>query len=93
MLAGTRNEEMDSIGQISYKQLKNRFRQIQYRPKFVLGCEFDQQLLYDCSTSEQTLSEPIAAVTIDSSKIKEKFEMSNRKKRESSRFSDINMGD
>lgn len=42
MLAGMRNEETDSIGQIIFKQLKNRFRKMQYRPKFVLGCDFDQ---------------------------------------------------
>lgn len=55
MLAGTRNEDMDALGQIAFKQLKNRFRQIQYRPRFVLGCVFEQQLLYDVSESEQDL--------------------------------------
>lgn len=61
MLAATRNEEMDALGQLSFKQLKNRFRKMQYRPRFVLGCEFDQQLFYDVSDSEQNLSVSVSA--------------------------------
>lgn len=80
MLAGMRNEETDSIGQIIFKQLKNRFRKMQYKPKFVLGCDFDQQLFYDLSQSEQNLIEDTAVSQIDSAKIQEKFQASKRRK-------------
>ena len=90
MLAGMRNEETDSIGQIVFKQLKNRFRKMQYRPKFVLGCDFDQQLFYDLSQSEQTLVEDTAAVQIDSAKIQEKFQANKRRK---GRFENVDVGE
>ena len=90
MLAGMRNEETDSIGQIIFKQLKNRFRKMQYRPKFVLGCDFDQQLFYDLSQSEQTLVEDTAAVQIDSAKIQEKFQANKRRR---GRFENVDVGE
>lgn len=90
ILAGMRNEETDSLGQIIFKQLKNRFRKMQYRPKFVLGCEFDQQLLFDVSNQEQTLVEPTPAADLDSSSIQAKFESRFRKKRQ---FSGVDVGD
>lgn len=43
----TRNEELDSLGKISCKQLKNRYHNTTYRPRFLLGCEFDKMLLSD----------------------------------------------
>lgn len=90
MLAASRNEEMDAVGQISFKQLKNRFRIMNYRPRFILGSEFDQQLLFDVSESQQTLSEPVAHV--DSKSVQEKFESRfNRKSR--GRLTGIDMGD
>jgi hypothetical protein len=90
MLAASRNEEMDAIGQLSYKQLKNRFRNMSYRPKFVIGVEFDQQLLYDVTESQQTLAEPVARV--DSKEMQSKFETRfNRKTR--GRLTGIDMGD
>lgn len=92
MLAGMRNEETDAIGQIVFKQLKNRFRKMQYRPKFVLGCEFDQQLLFDVSTGEQTLTVETPAIKLDSSSIQEKFESSLRKKRKH-RFDGVDVGE
>lgn len=66
MLAATRSEEMDAIGQLGFKQLKNRFRKMQYRPRFVMGCEFDQQLFYDVSDSEQDLAVSIPARSVTS---------------------------
>lgn len=90
MLAGMRNEETDSIGQIIFKQLKNRFRKMQYRPKFVLGCDFDQQLFYDLSQSEQNLVADTAAIEVDSAKIQEKFQAHKRKK---NRFENVDIGE
>jgi archaellum biogenesis ATPase FlaH len=90
MLAASRNDEMDAVGQISYKQLKNRFRNMSYRPRFILGSEFEQQLLLDVAESQQTLSEPVAH--IDSRKIQEKFE-NKFNKQPRGRLTGIDMGD
>ncbi len=89
MLAGMRTDETDSIGQIIFKQLKNRFRKMQYKPKFVLGCDFDQQLFYDLSQSEQNLVADTAAVQIDSAKIQEKFQANKRRR---GRFENVDVG-
>lgn len=92
LFAAMRNEETDAIGQIIFKQLKNRFRQIQYRPKFVLGCEFEQQLFYDLSQNERDLPSPTPAVLIDSSQIQAKFER-NLRKNKKNRFEGVDIGD
>lgn len=92
LFAAMRNEETDAIGQIIFKQLKNRFRQIQYRPKFVLGCEFEQQLFYDLSQNESNLPSPTPAVLIDSSQIQAKFER-NLRKNKKNRFEGVDIGD
>lgn len=89
--AGMRNEETDAIGQIVFKQLKNRFRKMQYKPKFVLGCEFEQQLFYDLSSGEQNLAVELPTSQINSSKIQEKFESSL--KRRKNRFSGVDVGE
>lgn len=91
LLAGMRNDETDAIGQIIFKQLKNRFRQMQYKPKFVLGCEFEQQLFYDLSSSEQNLTAEPPAVQVDYSRIQEKFESSIKKRK--NRFSNVDVGE
>ena len=93
MLAGMRNEETDNIGQIVFKQLKNRFRKMQYRPKFVLGCEFDQQLFYDLSESEQNLVTATASNQIDTQKIQDKFMTSLDRKKRKNRFEGVDTGD
>lgn len=90
MLAGMRNEETDAMGQIIFKQLKNRFRKMQYKPKFVLGCDFDKQTFYDVSQGTQNLVEQTAAVQIDSSKIQEKFQLSRKKR---NRFEGVDTGE
>lgn len=92
MLAASRNEEMDAIGQIGFKQLKNRFRNMSYKPRFILGSDFEQQLLFDVAESEQTLSEPVAHV--DSKTVQEKFESRfNSSKRTRGKLTGIDMGD
>lgn len=47
ILALTRNEELDQLGQIAVKQLKNRYKNMRYKHRFVLGVDLDKQLLYD----------------------------------------------
>lgn len=90
MWAGMRNEETDAMGQIIFKQLKNRFRKMQYKPKFVLGCDFDKQTFFDVSQDAQNLVEQTAAIQIDSSKIQEKFQLSRKKR---NRFEGVDMGE
>lgn len=90
MWAGMRNEETDAMGQIIFKQLKNRFRKMQYKPKFVLGCDFDKQIFFDVSQDAQNLVEQTAAVQIDSSKIQEKFQLSRKKR---NRFEGVDTGE
>jgi len=63
---------------------------MQYRPKFVLGCDFDQQLFYDLSQSEQNLVADTAAIEVDSAKIQEKFQAHKRRK---NRFENVDVGD
>ena len=92
LFAAMRNEETDAIGQIIFKQLKNRFRQMQYKPKFILGCEFEQQLFYDLSQNEMNLSTSTPAVLVDSSQIQAKFER-NLRKNKKNRFEGVDTGD
>jgi len=92
LFAAMRNEETDAIGQIIFKQLKNRFRQMQYKPKFILGCEFEQQLFYDLSQNEMNLSTSTPAVLVDSSQIQAKFER-NLRKNKKNRFEGVDIGD
>lgn len=53
MLAVTRTEEMDLLGQLCFKQLKNRFRVMTYKQKFILGVDFEQQQYFDINQNEQ----------------------------------------
>jgi hypothetical protein len=91
MLAVTRNEEMDNIGQITCKQLKNRFRNMIFKPRFILGTEFDQQLLFDVNEGEQTLVE--SAAIPSSSSTQEKFESAFKSKMSKRNFKNIDIGD
>lgn len=46
-----RTEEMDQLNQLVCKQLKNRFRNMGFKPKFILGCDFETQTYYDVTDS------------------------------------------
>jgi hypothetical protein len=95
MLAGMRNEELDRLGQIFWKQLKNRFRQMQYKPKFITGCDFEKQILRDVDQPNQHLIEDIPNTEdmFNSKKIQEKFEKRYNKSKPFSKVDDIDMGE
>lgn len=53
ILSISRNEDLDEQGQIVLKQLKNRYKNKSTTPRFVVGCDFEQQRLYDLDIKAQ----------------------------------------
>lgn len=47
MIAIFRTEEFDQIGQVICRQLKNRYANKAFRPRFSLGADIDRQKLFD----------------------------------------------
>ena len=86
MLAAMRTEELDQLGHIAYKQLKNRYRRLTLRPRFVLGSDMDQQCLRDVAKSEQHLVNEDYEYSQEELSSKFNTRMSNR-------FGDFDMGE
>ena len=57
MIAAIRSEELDKLGQIMFKQLKNRYTDFTVNKKFVVGLDKSKMKLFDV---EQTAQEDIA---------------------------------
>jgi replicative DNA helicase len=55
MFALVSNEEMDKLGQIMVKQLKNRYNDPNNNKRFVVGIDRSKMKLYDVDQEEQTL--------------------------------------
>jgi len=55
MFALISNEELEAMGQIAVKQLKNRYNDPTYKKRFVIGVDRSKMKLYDVDDSEQTL--------------------------------------
>ena len=75
MFALISNEELESMGQILVKQLKNRYNDLNYHKKFVLGVDRAKMRLYDVEQSAQSDvldSEPTFKYNEDESKFKPK---------------------
>jgi replicative DNA helicase len=53
MLAGMTNEELEALGQILFKQLKNRFRDVAKDRRFVVGVDRSKMRLYDVEQEAQ----------------------------------------
>jgi hypothetical protein len=53
MFALISNEELDALGQIAVKQLKNRFSDVSSNKKFVIGIDRARMRLADVRLSEQ----------------------------------------
>ena len=51
-LIGT--EELEQLGQIMVKQLKNRYNDLNVNKRFVVGIDRAKMRLYDCEQSAQT---------------------------------------
>jgi len=52
-LALIRTEELDRLGQLMLKQLKNRYRRMSKNKRFVIGLDEDKQRLYDVEQEAQ----------------------------------------
>lgn len=79
MISITRTEELDSLGQVLFKQLKNRYGNKSNKLRFVVGVDLDRQTLYDVNQSEQDdiiMSEQVSVTRTGS--LKDKFKQLNR---------------
>src|SRR5210317_638145 len=73
MFALVSNEEMESLGQIMVKQLKNRYNDPNTDKRFVIGVDRSKMKLYDVDQAEQTLVEddiPVFEKTTAGAKLK-----------------------
>jgi replicative DNA helicase len=59
MFALVSTEELDKLGQIMVKQLKNRYNDPTYKKRFVVGVDRSKMRLYDVEESAQTLTDDI----------------------------------
>lgn len=53
MLGLIRSEELDNLGQVLIKQMKNRYGDRSKQPRFVLGVDLEKQQVYSVNDSEQ----------------------------------------
>ena len=53
MFALISTEELESLGQIMVKQLKNRYNDLNMNKRFVVGVDRAKMRLYDCEQSAQ----------------------------------------
>ena len=53
MVALISTEELEGLGQIMVKQLKNRYNDLNYLKRFVVGIDRAKMRLYDCEQSAQ----------------------------------------
>lgn len=78
MISVTRTEELDGLGQVLFKQLKNRYGNKSNKLRFVVGVDLDRQTLYDVNQSEQddvVVSQQVLVTNTGS--LKEKFKRLN----------------
>jgi archaellum biogenesis ATPase FlaH len=78
MFALVSNEELESMGQIMVKQLKNRYNDPNRDKRFVIGIDRSKMRLFDVDNTEQTLSpEILSSPTIGDSQQGEKLKRIN----------------
>jgi len=70
------SEELDALGQIMFKQLKNRYNDLNYYKRFVIGIDRSRMKLYDVETSAQNLMDdsPVMDKTPSGDKPASKFD-------------------
>ena len=71
MFALISTEELEGMGQIAVKQLKNRYNDPTYKKRFVIGVDRSKMKLYDVDAGEQTLIDDTP--TFDKTDIGNKF--------------------
>lgn len=72
MFALISTEELESLGQIAVKQLKNRYNDPTYKKRFVIGVDRSKMKLFDVEETQQTLSNDTTPTT-DNKSNKNKF--------------------
>ena len=63
MFAIISTEELEKMGQLAVKQLKNRYNDPTYKKRFVIGVDRSKMRLFDVDQAEQTLIDPDGADT------------------------------
>lgn len=77
MFALISTEELESMGQLAVKQLKNRYNDPTFKKRFVIGIDRSKMRLYDADESEQTLVDDTPV--FDKSAVAERFKMKDVK--------------
>ena len=72
MFALISTEELEGMGQLAVKQLKNRYNDPTFKKRFVIGVDRSKMKLYDVNEKEQTLIDDTP--TFDKTEIGNKFE-------------------
>ena len=74
MISMSRTEELDNMGQLLCKQLKNRYGNRATQSRFVVGVDLEKQTLYDVNQAEQDdLIKAEDVVQSDANRFKSKF--------------------
>ena len=74
MFALISTEELEGLGQIAVKQLKNRYNDPTYKKRFVIGVDRARMKLYDVDDSQQSLIDDAVKFTSnESTEDKDKF--------------------
>lgn len=71
MFALVSSEELESLGQIMVKQLKNRYNDPGYKKRFVVGIDKSRMRLYDVDNAEEGVVDDTPA--FDKSEVNERF--------------------
>ena len=71
MFALVSSEELESLGQVMVKQLKNRYNDPNFKKRFVLGIDRSRMRLYDVDNPEEGVVDDAPA--FDKSKTAERF--------------------
>ena len=71
MFALISSEELESLGQVMVKQLKNRYNDPNFKKRFVLGIDRSRMKLYDVDNAEEGVVDDTPA--FDKSQVNERF--------------------
>jgi replicative DNA helicase len=71
MFALVSSEELEALGQVMVKQLKNRYNDLNYKKRFVLGIDKSRMRLYDADNAEEGVVDDTPA--FDKSNMNERF--------------------
>lgn len=58
LFAMIRSEELDNLGQLMIKQLKNRFNDINFYKRFIVGIDISKFKLYDVDVDPRQITDP-----------------------------------